>query len=130
MAEESSIAEEQKVARDSVSEFRFTRPYRLSQKNDIRQVFQFGTKRRLPEMGVFYRTNEVNHPRLCVSVSKKFFPKASSRNLIKRLAKESFRLHQSELLAIDVVMVMYKPLSLLDRKKIRDILDKQWQRLR
>jgi ribonuclease P protein component len=112
-----------------VSELKFLRAYRLSQKADISNVFQSGKKRRSPELSVFFYPNQHAHPRLCTSVSKKSVSKSYLRNQIKRIVRESFRLNQHDLPSYDIVIVVYKPMGLLDKKQMREVLTKQWQKL-
>jgi len=130
MAAKLLIAEEQKVVKDSVSEFKFSRAHRLSQKADIRNVFQLGKKRRLSELSMFIYPNLYTHSRLCVTISKKSVPKSYQRNQIRRIIRESFRLNQHDLPSYDIVIVVYKSMGLLTKKQIWEILSKQWQKLR
>lgn len=129
MVEKSSITVVLKVVKDSVSDFGFPRALRLLDKTAIQHVFKTGRKLRLPEISIFFVPNTLQHPRFCPSVSKKFIPKAHDRNQIKRIFRESFRLHQHLLTSWDIIIAAYKPINQLNKKQIREIMDPQWQKL-
>jgi ribonuclease P protein component len=52
--------------------------------------------------------NNLGYPRLGLSLSKKNIRHAVNRNRLKRVARETFRLKQAELDALDIVVVVYK----------------------
>ena len=49
--------------------------------------------------------NHCSRPRLGLAIAKKRIKKATARNRIKRLARETFRLKQHQLPAIDIVVM-------------------------
>lgn len=51
------------------------------------------------------RKNQFDHPRLGLVVRKKFLKRAVDRNLLKRLARENFRLHKHRLGNLDVIFM-------------------------
>jgi ribonuclease P protein component len=112
-----------------VSDFGFGRALRLCDKTSIQTVFESGKKLGSRECSLFFYPTQLSYPRLCVAISKKQVPKAHFRNLIKRTVRESFRLKQKTLPSCDIVIVVYKPMLLLDGKEKRGVIDKQWQRL-
>lgn len=112
-----------------MSSLRFSRSLRLTENREIQTVFQKGRKLTSPFLAIFSLKNNLDHPRLCVSVSKKQIPQAVIRHKIKRIARESFRVLQQELPDCDLVIIIYKSMRQFDSKLIREKLDQQWQRL-
>lgn len=76
-----------------------------------------------------YRENAITTPRLGIVVAKKNVRRAVGRNRIKRLVRESFRLHQHEIKACDIVVLAMKGLDGLSNAEILDELEKKWQKL-
>lgn len=74
--------------------------------------------------------NKLTVPRLGVIVAKKHVRGAVRRNLIRRLIKESFRLHQHTMIGLDLVVLVRSGLS--DKTGNQDIskcLKRHWQDL-
>lgn len=68
-------------------------------------------------------------PRLGLAISKKNAKRAVDRNRIKRLVRESFRLHQHQLPPIDLV-VMAKPVTKnAENQQIFQSLNQHWNKL-
>lgn len=57
---------------------------------------------------LYVRPNSLGHARLGIVVAKRFAPRAVTRNLVKRLARELFR--KAELGAFDCIVRLSKPL--------------------
>jgi len=112
-----------------VSKFGFSKSLHLVHNEHIRQVCRKGKKLGSAYAAVFFYPNVVTHPRLGVSIGKKQISTAVMRNQIKRIARESFRLNQGVLPAVDIVMIFYKPVLSLDKKQVREFVEQQWQRL-
>jgi ribonuclease P protein component len=73
--------------------------------------------------------NNLGHPRLGLSFSKKHFPHAVDRNRLKRVARETFRLHQDKLGQLDVIAVGYKGAHLLPPEEQYQLFNHLWGRL-
>lgn len=58
---------------------------------------------------LYARSNQLPHARLGVVAAKRFAPRAVTRNTVKRLTRELFRI--SQLPAIDCVVRLSKPLN-------------------
>ncbi len=67
--------------------------------------------------------------RLGLAIAKKHLRKATSRNRIKRLIRESFRLHQSRLKGLDLVVLARPGLEQVDNRTLLQSLERHWQRL-
>ena len=74
-------------------------------------VFQQPQRAGTPQITILGRLNSLGHPRIGLTVAKKNVRRAHERNRIKRLTRESFRLRQHELPAMDFVVVAKKVLS-------------------
>ncbi|AFJ49040.1 ribonuclease P protein component [Shimwellia blattae DSM 4481 = NBRC 105725] len=81
-----------------------------------------------PHITILGRQNELGHPRIGLTVAKKNVKRAHERNRIKRLTRESFRLRQHELPAMDFVVVAKKGVAGLDNQALTEALDKLWRR--
>lgn len=78
---------------------------------------------------VLARSNDKGWPRLGLAISKRKIKKAVARNRIKRLVRESFRLNQSRLPAIDVVVLAKPSVLTAERSVLWESLAKHWQDL-
>lgn len=68
------------------------------------------------------KPNRLSFPRLGIVVSKKIFPHAVQRNLVKRMARESFRHAQQELLGLDVIIQLHRPFQAEEIASVRQEL--------
>ncbi|MGQ7168644.1 ribonuclease P protein component, partial [Escherichia sp. R-CC3] len=80
------------------------------------------------ENGNLRRASPLWHPRIGLTVAKKNVRRAHERNRIKRLTRESFRLRQHELPAMDFVVVAKKGVADLDNRALSEALEKLWRR--
>jgi ribonuclease P protein component len=71
-------------------------------------------------------TNELQHPRLGTAVSIKAAGNAVQRNRIKRLVRESFRLHQELLGSNDLVVLVRPGISSRSNQQLLSALDTHW----
>ncbi len=60
------------------------------------------------------RPNNYGYPRLGLAIAKKQLPRAVWRNRIKRVAREAFRLHKSDLSGYDIVVLSRKGMQEID----------------
>lgn len=83
---------------------RFPRRLRICGSSDYRAIYGDGQKIQSHRFVLFVRRNDLGHPRLGITVSRKV-GKAVVRNRIKRLFREVFRRAQSEVPdSVDVVV--------------------------
>lgn len=75
------------------------------------------------------RNNGLDHPRLGLVIGKKSVKLAVERNRIKRLIRDSFRLHQDFLSGLDIVVIARKELAELDNPQLHAQFAKLWRRL-
>lgn len=84
--------------------YRYTRRLRLTKTDEFSSVFSFRTCRSNDYFQAFLLPNTLGHARLGVVVPKRIEKRAVHRNYIKRLVRESFRLHQASLPAHDLII--------------------------
>lgn len=109
----------------------FTRKVRLLKPEEFKRVFD-QTKLRASTRHVLILAspNGLEHPRIGFVLAKKQIKLAVDRNRVKRLIRESFRHQQSDLLALDFVILARPGLAKLDNRQIRDMIDPLWHRLK
>ena len=79
---------------------------------------------------VLARTNNLDHPRLGLAISKKCAKRAVDRNRIKRLFRESFRLNQHILPNVDIVAMCKPSILSLDNEEMKRQIETQWRFMR
>jgi len=62
-----------------------------------------------------------------MAISKKHCRKATSRNRIKRVIRESFRHHKPELEGLDIVVINQPAAAMAKGRAMSESLDKHWQ---
>lgn len=75
------------------------------------------------------RDNGFDHPRLGLVIGKKSVKLAVERNRLKRIIRDSFRLHQQMLAGLDIVVVARKGLGDLDNAELHQQFVRLWKRL-
>jgi ribonuclease P protein component len=71
--------------------------------------------------------NHESHPRLGLAIATRTFGSAVARNRIKRITRESFRLNQHALPAVDVTVAARDGARHATASALRASLDKHWQ---
>ncbi len=93
-------------------------------------MFDKATRSRDKWFTVLCRKNNLATARLGLAISKKQCKKATARNRLKRIIRESFRHHQDALEGLDIV-VMNKVAATDERNTVLvDSLEKHWQQCR
>ncbi len=108
---------------------KFPSSLRLHTATEFKQVFQGSKRLALRHVAVLSRKNNLNHARIGISISRRYIRNAVDRNYIKRIARETFRLRQEQLIGLDIVIVAYKGAEHIDRPKLRKELDDLWAKL-
>ncbi|MFH0889381.1 MAG: ribonuclease P protein component [Planctomycetota bacterium] len=78
-----------------MKQFGLSKKERVVNKKEFDRIYKEGTIRKSGKVMVRYLPNDLGYSRLGVAVGKKLFRKASMRNRIKRLVRESFRLNKN-----------------------------------
>ena len=108
---------------------RFARNRRLLTAADYRAVFDQGIACSSEYFTLLARRNEQSIGRVGLAVAKRRIARATRRNAVKRMVRESFRHHQHELTALDIVVIAKTAAQTADRKRVRATLDAQWAKL-
>jgi len=87
-----------------VSTHAFPKAARLTKTDEFSSVFALRPRRRSQHFVLYVRANGRPEARLGIVVGKKFAPRAAERNLVKRMARELFRLRQAQLGGRDVLL--------------------------
>jgi ribonuclease P protein component len=112
----------------SSSTNRFSKDNRLLNAADFGRVFKGATRSRDQLFTVLCRPNTSEAARLGLAISKKHCRRASARNRIKRIVRESFRHHQCELAGIDVVVMNQPAAAAASNAELFNSLNRHWQR--
>lgn len=108
---------------------RFGGKARLRHVQEFKQVLSQGRRQHDAFFTVAVFPNDLNHPRLGLTVSRRAARFAVQRNRIKRLVRESFRMHQSQLPAVDIVVMAKTQARDADNPTLYSSLASHWQRL-
>jgi ribonuclease P protein component len=90
----------------------FARVRRIVKTDEFSSVFRLRPAQKTAHFVLYTRTNELPHARLGVVVAKRFAPRAVTRNTIKRVTRELFRI--AKLPAIDCVVRLSRPVNTKD----------------
>jgi len=107
---------------------RFTKNHRLLDAAAFGRVFDKATRSRDKLFTVLCRRNQTSIARLGLAISKKHCRRATERNRIKRIIRESFRQQQVLLSGLDIVVINQPGAATATRQEIADSLDNHWQR--
>ena len=86
----------------------FPDSYRLRDKSSIDAVFNSRKKLNSTYFALRYSKNEQPFSRLGVIIGKKNIRLSVSRNRIRRIIREQFRVHPLKISGFDIVFVVYK----------------------
>ena len=109
----------------------FPRRYRLTKTDEFSSVFGFRKAIKSRHFLLHYRSRadcEAPGARLGLIVAKRLLPRSVDRNLVRRLARESFRKKRSRLLSRDLILRLGTRPEKLDRRalaeEIQGLLDR------
>jgi ribonuclease P protein component len=107
----------------------FPRNQRLVTKAEFKSIFDESTKASQRYLLALYKPNKTGNPRLGIIVGKKVAHRAVTRNKIKRVIRESFRVIQDQLSDLDIVVIARQQCDSLDKVQLREGIEKLWQKL-
>lgn len=112
-----------------LNKFGFSKHLRVRTKAQYQQVF--GERQRIftPYYIVYHRDNQETHGRLGIVVSKRNARSAVTRNKVKRVAREWFRLQQDALKGIDLVLVARSHAAKATHEELHQCLEKLTSKL-
>jgi ribonuclease P protein component len=100
---------------------------RLRQKSDFDRVYRDARRSADAFFAIYTRRTGGTTPRLGLAIAGRIVGNAVRRNLIKRLVRESFRLHQHELPPVDIVVNARNAAREADNAAIRRSLEHHWR---
>ena len=101
----------------------FPKRYRLTKTDEFSSVFGFRKALKSPHFLLHYRlraAEEVAGARLGLVVAKRFLKRSVDRNLIRRLAREHFRIVRSQLPSRDLILRLASKPVPLDRRALAE----------
>jgi ribonuclease P protein component len=107
---------------------RLHRSKRLRSSENFKRIFQQGIKIRQGCLTTYTKPNKLGYARLGLAVTKKAIPKAASRNWVKRVIREQFRLNQTIISNLDIIVVVTTS-CFSDKQVLLHDLNKQWSSL-
>ncbi|GAB3025980.1 ribonuclease P protein component [Bowmanella dokdonensis] len=112
-----------------MGENQFSRELRLLTPTHFENVFQQAIPAVSPQLTLLARLNNLDNPRIGITLSKKRVRRAHDRNRIKRIVRESFRLHQHKLPHADIVVVGKSGLDQLTNAQLFELLERLWKKI-
>lgn len=112
-----------------MTSYTFTRELRLLTPAQFKSVFTKPIKASSAEITLLAIPNEEKHPRLGLTVAKRFVKRANQRNRIKRVIRDSFRLHQHDIPDLDIVVLVRNGVLEMDNPEIKKLVEKLWRKL-
>jgi ribonuclease P protein component len=100
------------------ADFGFSGAYRLRKTDEFSSVFAFRRVVRGTYFMIHCRPNQLPTARMGVVVAKRLAKRANVRNLVKRIAREQFRLRRASLPALDLVIRLHAPVAQATRAMI------------
>lgn len=110
--------------------FGFSKAKKLVKTDEISSVFSFNSRFSSEHFQVLVKPGTCEFARMAVIVSKKTARLATARNYIKRVSREVFRLQQSRLAGLDMVIRIRKSFSQTEHAIIELELKTQFDRVR
>ncbi|BDM66211.1 ribonuclease P protein component [Shewanella sp. NFH-SH190041] len=112
-----------------MTSYTFTRELRLLTPAQFKAVFSNPIKASSAEITLLAVPNSDNHPRLGLTVAKKHVKRANQRNRVKRIVRDSFRLNQHNLPAIDIVVLVRGGVLTMENAELKRLIEKLWRKL-
>lgn len=104
----------------------FQKENRLLKSEDFSFVFKKPLKVTGESFDLYVRPNKLSLARLGLAVPKKAVKHAVVRNRIKRVLREHFRTHKQSLEGFDVVVVVKKPMGVVNYSEQAQVIMAHW----
>lgn len=92
-------------------------------------VFSNPIKASSAEITLLAIPNSEQHPRMGLTVAKRYVKRANQRNRIKRVIRDSFRLNQHDIPHIDIVVLVRNGVMEMENAEINKLIEKLWRKL-
>jgi ribonuclease P protein component len=107
---------------------RFSKNNRLLNAAAFGRVFKNASRSRDDLFTVLCRRNDTETARLGLAISKKHCRRATARNRIKRIIRESFRTQQELLAGRDLVVINQPGATTATNRELFESLEQHWRR--
>lgn len=107
----------------------FSRNHRLVTKAEFDFVFDKALKVSQRHLLALFKPNNRPHARLGLVIGKRVINRAVQRNQTKRVIRESFRHIQKRLPGYDIIVIARQQCDTLDKTKLREGIDRLWEKL-
>lgn len=107
----------------------FPRELRLVTPSQFSRVFDHPVKAVSDHITILAKYNDIENPRIGLTIAKKKEKTAVGRNRIKRIIRDSFRLNQHNLPNIDIVVIARNQIGEADNKHLHKQLNKLWKKI-
>ncbi|MGL4448780.1 ribonuclease P protein component [Shewanella sp.] len=112
-----------------MTSYTFTRELRLLTPAQFKTVFSNPIKASSAEITLLAIPNSEQHPRLGLTVAKRYVKRANQRNRIKRIIRDSFRLQQHNIPHLDIVVLVRNGVMEMENAEINQLIEKLWRKL-
>ena len=113
-----------------ISTARFNKRARLLKAEEYNRVFNNAHRSKDQYFTVLAQPKKTGHAKLGLAIAKKRVKQAVSRNRLKRIIRESFRLHQDTIATADFVVMIQQNSEKVSNKQLFLSLQKHWQKLK
>ncbi len=103
--------------------YRLVKQAKMIKTDDFSSVFNFRKRFSLQYLVMHYQPNTLEHPRIGLVVGKKTAKLAVSRNYMRRVLREFFRLNQHQICHVDLIIRVQKKFDRVDFIQIKQEFD-------
>jgi ribonuclease P protein component len=103
--------------------YRLVKQAKMIKTDDFSSVFNFRKRFSLQHLAMHYQPNTLQRPRLGLVVGKKTAKLAVSRNYMRRVLREFFRLNQHQICHVDLIIRVQKKFDKVDFIQIKQEFD-------
>ena len=116
--------------REPTGRLTFPAQRRLRRKPEFEEVYARGRRMGNGFFAVTARVNQAGHPRLGMAVASRLAGGSVERNRIRRVVRESFRLNQLDLPAVDIVVGARPRAKGATNAELRVAIEELWGKVR
>ena len=114
---------------DVNSSLRLPPERRMRRPAEFKRVYAGGRRLGSEHFTVNLQGNGATSARLGMSIAARILRRAVDRNRLRRLIRESFRVHQLQLPAVDIVIGVRAGVLAADNARLRSALERLWQKI-